>query len=238
MTRERWLNLDQVAEALAISAHEVGELLEDGLPCAELPGGQRRVLADDLNVYLESRKTSAAAAPPVRTGPGASGTLFTATRVLSRPPALSQVEAGGEFEFRWPDGKVEGYPRSWVAKAGVGNRSFEVRHAIGTRFAYERDRVRSATFVEGRPMVEGVEADDYGSTMALVSRLTRRSGNKLITPSDPVYLDYAGFEVILHSDEIVAKRSPRRVALKIVEDDINAWVTHAMVRARQKKWQV
>lgn len=238
MTMERWLNLDQVAEALAISAHEVGELLEDGLPFAELPGGQRRVLADDLNVYLESRKTSAAAAPPVRTGPGASGTLFTATRVLSRPPALSQVEAGGEFEFRWPDGKVEQYARTWVVQARLGSRSFDVRHAIGTRFAYERDRVRSATFVEGRPMVEGVEADDYGSTRALVSRLTRGSGNKLITPSDPVYLDYADFEVVLHSDEIVAKRSPRRVALKIVEDDINAWVTHAMVRARQKKWQV
>jgi uncharacterized HhH-GPD family protein len=79
-------------------------------------------------------------------------------------------------------------------------------------------------------MVEGVEADDYSSSRALLSRIVRHDKKNAKTNDDiPSY--YESFLVVDHRNEISAPYSPRSFALKIVEDNVASWATHAAIRA-------
>ena len=72
----------------------------------------------------------------------------------------------GPFSWQWP-ANLERFDRGWVAVAEVDGHEFHVRHGIGRRDVFGRSRVHSVTWVEGRPIIEGVEADDYRVIQAL-----------------------------------------------------------------------
>src|SRR5262245_33552158 len=86
---------------------------------------------------------------------------------------LLHFEPAGEFKWRWPTGNVEHFDRSWCGHVAIDNVDLEFRHGLGHRKVYGRTRVHSVTWLLGTPMVEGVEADDYEISRALLSRLVR-----------------------------------------------------------------
>jgi hypothetical protein len=102
---------------------------------------------------------------------------------LSESPAIASLSEGpteirlldeapaGEFEWRWPSGDVEKFERSWLGRIRANGADLDFRHALGRRDVYGRSRVHSVTWRNGAPMVEGVEADDFSSSQALLSRL-------------------------------------------------------------------
>ena len=109
------------------------------------------------------------------------------------PAARSRVvsmSAIGAFSWRWPEG-IENYERGWVAIADIDGTEFQIRHGIGQRDAFGRSRIRAVTWVEGEPLVEGVGADDFEQSQALLSliKITR----KHLRPGDEVPPEYAGF---------------------------------------------
>jgi hypothetical protein len=79
-------------------------------------------------------------------------------------------------------------------------------------------------------MVEGVEADDYRSSRALLS-LLRRFDKKHARTNADIPKEYEDFLIVDHRDEICAPYSPRSFAVKIIEDNVAAWATHAAIRA-------
>jgi uncharacterized HhH-GPD family protein len=142
---------------------------------------------------------------------------------------LDFAPAGG-FEWLWPSGDVEKYERSWCGRIAIDGVAFEFRHGLGHRHAFGRSRVRGVTWLTGEPMVEGVEADDYGSSRALLSLLRRPDKRHARTDAD-VPPHYDGFLIVDHRSEISAPYSPRSLAVKVVEDNVAAWATHAAIRA-------
>jgi hypothetical protein len=88
---------------------------------------------------------------------------------------LLTMSALGPFSWRWP-ATIEHFDRGWAAVATVDGGEFRVRHGVGRRQVYGRSRVHSVTWVEGEPMVEGVEADDFDQSEALLSliKVTKR----------------------------------------------------------------
>jgi hypothetical protein len=78
-------------------------------------------------------------------------------------------------------------------------------------------------------LVEGVEADDYSSSRALLSVL-RRENKKHSRPNADIPTHYDSFSIVDHCDEISAPYSPRSFAVKIIEDNIAGWATHAATR--------
>jgi hypothetical protein len=76
------------------------------------------------------------------------------------------------FEFRCPDG-VKAFEGEWMVDARVGRRH-AVRHGLGARPVYGRERVHTVTWVDGQVQVEGVEADDYPASQAVVSNPSQR----------------------------------------------------------------
>lgn len=136
------------------------------------------------------------------------------------------------FSFRWPD-DVEDFEGGWTYRLKVAGQMHDVRFGVGSRPAYGKQRVHTVTWLDGNVEVEGVEADDYPATQALISVL-RHPDKKLIRTLAEVPVDYEGFEIVDHRREIDAKWSRRSLALKIREADCLRWGVHAWLRSRSK----
>lgn len=143
---------------------------------------------------------------------------------------LLHFASAGVFEWLWPSGNTENFDRSWRGRIALDGADFEFRHGLGHRHVYGRNRVHSVTWLTGAPMVEGVEADDYPSSRALLS-LLRRNDKKHARTNADIPKHYEDFLIVDHREEISAPYSPRSFAVKIVEDNVAAWATHAAIRA-------
>jgi uncharacterized HhH-GPD family protein len=134
------------------------------------------------------------------------------------------------FDFRWPK-SIEWFEHGWSFDARIADARFSGRHGIGARDVYGRMRVHTVTWIAGKVQVEGVEADDYPSSQALLSRL-RRPGRANAQTWDQVSAGYDGFEIVEHRREIDAPYSPQCLAVKIREDDLASWALHAWLRSQ------
>ena len=143
---------------------------------------------------------------------------------------LGPISNIGPFSFRWPDG-TEDFEAGWQFTARIEGRSHEIKHGLGAREVYGRIRVHSVTWLDGQVQVEGVEADDYPTSQALISRL-RRPGRATVRTLAEVPAGYDGFSIVEHRREIDAPYSPQCLAMKIREDDLSAWLLHAWLRSR------
>jgi hypothetical protein len=87
------------------------------------------------------------------------------------------------------------------------------------------------TWLDGQVQVEGVEADDYPVSQALVSRL-RRLDRKTARKREEVPVGYSEYTIVDHRREIEAPYSPECLAVKISEDDLASWALHAWLRSQ------
>ena len=141
---------------------------------------------------------------------------------------LVNTTALGPFSWRWPEG-LESFDRGWATVALLDGEEFHARHGVGRREVFGRSRVHSVTWVEGAPIVEGVEADDFSRSDALLSliKVTKRH----VRPGGALPPGYAPFQTAVMSDEIVAPYSPHSLAVKLRTDDVGGWTRHALLRA-------
>jgi uncharacterized HhH-GPD family protein len=146
--------------------------------------------------------------------------------------SISDIEQLGPFDFRWP-GAIEHFESGWSYRLNMAAESHAVRLGIGGREVYGRERVHTVTWLDGAVGVEGVEADDYPSSGALVS-LLRHPDKKMIRTIEGVPADYQGFEIVDHRREVDAKWSRNSLGVKIREDDLLGWAVHAWIRSRQR----
>lgn len=150
-------------------------------------------------------------------------------------PSPEQVVALGPFGFRWPDA-IEAFEAGWQFDLSIGGRTHRVVHRVGGRVVYGRWRVHTVTWLDGAVEVEGVEADDYPATRALLSVL-RGPDKRHLRDLAEVPDAYEGFEVVNHRREIDAPYSRNSLAVKIREDDLARWGTHAWLRHRSRVQQ-
>ena len=142
---------------------------------------------------------------------------------------LREIEA---FSFRWPVG-TEDFERGWAYQLKVSGQIHAVRHGVGGRVVYGKQRVHTVTWLDGNVEVEGVEADDYPATQALIS-LLRYPDKTLVRTIAEVPAEYDGFQLADHRREIDAKGSRYSIAVKIREDDLVSWGVHAWLRNQSR----
>ncbi|MEW6059903.1 MAG: hypothetical protein AB1551_07190, partial [Actinomycetota bacterium] len=143
---------------------------------------------------------------------------------------LRNIRQTGPFEFRWPV-DTESFDHGWEGTVVVEGRRRRFRHGIGARDVYGRQRVHSVTWLDGQPVVEGVEADDYGQSGALLCRIKGPDRKMARAPAE-IPPGHEGFEIVVHRDEIDAPYSPWGLAVKVPEDDLESWARLAVLRAR------
>jgi uncharacterized HhH-GPD family protein len=143
---------------------------------------------------------------------------------------LGAITRVGPFDFRWPDA-TESFEGGWCFDARIDGHRHAVRHGVGAREVYGRVRVHTVTWINSEVQVEGVEADDYPASQALISRL-RRAGRATARTWAEVPAGYDGFEIVGHRREIDAPYSPQCLAVKIREDDLASWALHGWLRSQ------
>lgn len=141
--------------------------------------------------------------------------------------ALAELLPIESFQFRWPEGP-EQFEHGWEGLVRNAGRQVGFRHGVGSRIVYDRQRVHTVTFLDGKPLVEGVESDDFEESGAVLSLIKPGPGHALARELSEVPLEYRDFEIVSHCDEIQAPYSKRCLALKIGIDDCERWATHAI----------
>lgn len=134
----------------------------------------------------------------------------------------------GPFSWRWPEG-VEHFERGWVALVEVNGSEVHIRHGVNRRDVFGGSRPHSVTWVENDPTVEGVGADDYDETRSLLSLI--KVTKKHLKPGEPLPPGYAEFQTAIMAAAAQGPYSPRSMAVRIREDDIDRWSRHAILRA-------
>ena len=94
---------------------------------------------------------------------------------------------------------------------------------------HRRSRLKSVTWIEGEPIVEGVEADDFGQSQSLLSLI--KVTKKHLRPGDYVPPEYAGLVIAVFADEVVGPCSYGSLAVKLRLDNVEGWTRHALLRA-------
>jgi hypothetical protein len=137
------------------------------------------------------------------------------------------------FDWPWPSGNVEHFARGWDLEVKTGGRSHQIRHALAVRQAFGRARVRSVTWVDGKPTVEGVETDTYGNDRSLASML-KINGRQHVRTMSEIPAGYSSFDVVAFSDVVTGEGVFRGLSVRIPEDDVAMWARHALLRTRSK----
>lgn len=143
---------------------------------------------------------------------------------------LTGVKRIGPFEFQWPD-DTESFESGWAFEAHIDSASHVVRLGIGARELFGRMRVHAVTWIDDEVQAEGVEADDYPASQALISQM-RCPGSGLARTWADIPAGYGGFEIVEHWREIEAPDSPQCLAVKIREDDLASWALNGWLRRR------
>jgi uncharacterized HhH-GPD family protein len=150
---------------------------------------------------------------------------------VGRPlPMLLHLSRLDAFSFRWPD-SVEDFEYGWEGEVEWDGRRHRVRHGVGRRVVYAQQRPHTVTWLDGAPTVEGVGADDFSDSHALLSLIKAADGS-MVRDVAVVSPGYAAFEVVEFRREIDAPYSRRGLAVKIRIDDFPAWAHHALLRNR------
>jgi uncharacterized HhH-GPD family protein len=142
---------------------------------------------------------------------------------------LSEPTPTGPFDYSWPDA-VEHFDPGWEGHATAGGRVIRVRYGLGVRIAYGRPRVRGVVWVNGEPVAEGVEADDYPTSRALISGI-RKADKAYARSTEEVPEGIGRFPVVSHRSEIEAPYSRRILAVKLAEEDVLSWMAFGLARA-------
>jgi hypothetical protein len=137
------------------------------------------------------------------------------------------------FESRGPSGQAERYDRGWELEVKTADATYVIRHALTRRTAFGRERLRSVTWVNGYPAVEGTETDGYASDRTLVS-LLKINGRQHVTKTSEVPPGYQGYVVVPFDDVVSGPNAHRSLAVQIREDDVAVWARHAILRHRAK----
>lgn len=141
---------------------------------------------------------------------------------------LLSMSALGSFSWRWPE-EVEAFDRGWAVIAEIDDLQFRLRHGVGRRVVYGRSRIHSVTWLEGQPIVEGVEADDFAKSESLLSLI--KVSKRHLKPGDEVPAGYSALPVAVMANEAAGRYSPQSLAVKLRLDDIEGWTRHALLRA-------
>jgi uncharacterized HhH-GPD family protein len=204
------------------SNRRVRRILRDSMARA-LERGARRLRSDTH----EASDASAATAPPPPPPPLLSP---PPSPIAPTPPRLENAQTLREFTYQWPDA-TETFTHGWDFDAVSSDMRYRVRHAIGQRRVFGRDRVHSVTWVNRVPIVEATETESYprDRTLAAILKLPSRADARRV---DELPAGYDGLNIAVHRDVIHGPNARQGLAAVIRENDLHTWARLAVLRYR------
>lgn len=218
------LTLEEVSAFLRIPEQK----LEDEIASGKLPvlriAGEVRILRDDLLGYLDFAKTS--------NGAGGDGTRVDSWNLAGTKRFELELELAPAFRHRWPNGAQETYEEAHAGTARSGGDVRSVLIGFTTREAAGKLRKRAVVFVDKRPMVEFVGADDFDRSEMMVS-LVKRANGKHLRPGGPIPSEYKRLRIQPYRDHVTGRYASTNLAVVCSVKELGVMVEHALLRLRQ-----
>ncbi|TWT44839.1 hypothetical protein RAS1_12570 [Phycisphaerae bacterium RAS1] len=147
--------------------------------------------------------------------------------------------ACADFAYIWPNGNREKCTSAAQidVKLASGTRRFSIGYALRKCFGQPRRRIvvfmgRAPKIV---PAVEFVGTNDFADTKHVAS-VIKGPDNKHIRTASDLPPEYRGFRTCVFGDEIVGPNAFQCIAILAREDERDAMLRHAIIRARYKGW--
>ena len=217
------LTIEEVSSFLRVRRESLQSEIDAGrLPALSL-AGERRILRTDLLDFLETAKTQVADFH--------GSEREEIPRAASAQSLTLELRSAEPFEHIWPDRKKESFTNAYEGSARNGKEVRPVRTGFTERSAAGRMRKRAVIFIDKRPLVEFVAADDFDRSQLMVSRLKTRDGKEL-RPSEPIPAEYSGFRIEAYRDHVTGPYASTNLAIVCPSTDRETMVKHALLRLR------
>jgi excisionase family DNA binding protein len=210
------LTIGEVAELLKVESNVVKAEIESGALGAFMIGGEWRITRKSLTDFITGGGSKPLITQPKQEGVQQTGIVKTAP-----------------FHFTWPNGETEEYPEAYEGTVNDGNMQFEVKIGVCERHAAGMNRKRITVFLNGRPTVEFVGADDFEENKNVASLITLPN-KKRLRPNQTVPNEYRSFNLVRYNSVIKGPRAATTMAVLTQVDDIKAMIAHAIIRANYR----
>ena len=214
--RPEILTLDEAVTLLKLSDRKplLYEIQAGRLVTTKI-GDEVRIHLADLNQFLEAAKSI-----PVPT--------------QSEQGRLAMdVHPSAPFKHRWPDNTVEHYKEAYSGSVKTSYGAKNVRIGFTRREAAGKARERSAVFIDNRPLVEFVGADDFESTQVMVSVL--KVHGRQVRPIEGPPRSYDDAQIVRYNEHVTGPYASSNLAVCCKKDDLVAMVKHALLRLEDIK---
>ena len=207
------LTVDEVAAILKVSVYDVQREVLGGKMHAVTVGTHMRIPRGALEAYL-----------------GVAQAL-----VLKEWTSLSP------FDFKWPDGGSEHQDKAYTTTRVIKGDAitftvgFAWRHTIGQ--LRRRVTVFTGSAKSRKPLVEFVGSDNFEADRVLVSIIKGDNG-KHVYDVDALPQGYDPATVAPYNQHITGPYAPSGLAMVASEADLDAMLSHAIIRYRMRYHQV
>ena len=157
---------------------------------------------------------------------------------------VPQTEAGGgfkeiqAFDFKWPgesgEGFIEHYDRGYEATRKINGRDYTFIIGFGWREAAGQNRRRVTIWIGNRAIVEFAGSNNYAKDK-LVAGIIRLPNNRQLSPRVDIPKEYRNFKVVRYDSIVQGPRASKNLAVVVDENDLDAMLRHAIIRARWKE---
>ncbi|HMD86916.1 MAG TPA: helix-turn-helix domain-containing protein [Terriglobia bacterium] len=202
------LTLQEVAEFLRVSEEHLKPEVESGRLRVCVIGSERRILKRDLFHFLR-----------VASG----GIAKTDWQGLAVPTPAPR------FTYKWPNGEERVYPRAFAGPVRVDDEWKAVQIGFGkiTRAGKQRDQ--AVVFINHRPRVEFLGADNFELTNLMVS-IIKTSGGRHVPVKEYIPFEYAGFGVEPYNHHVTGPNAFSGFAVVCKSDDLVTMTKVALIR--------
>jgi hypothetical protein len=158
------------------------------------------------------------------------------------PASWDLIEERDGMIYRWPQEVFDSYSLYRIFR-GRTARDAVVHVALGSTVRpnkWGRDRRYIIAFLSAGaplvPLVEFLEADDYGNTREYVSVVRGKDGGrKMFGPGDVLPGAYAEhFRTQMYGERVDFRGIWNKVVLVVDEDDVATMLNHALLQARRR----
>ncbi|MDA2911951.1 helix-turn-helix domain-containing protein, partial [Nitrospiraceae bacterium AH_259_D15_M11_P09] len=180
------LTIDETCTLLRIPEQALrAEVANGRLPVMRI-GAEERIAKSDLHQFLEMSKSQ---------GHGQSGNHARhAMQATATAKGFDlKLASGKPFDYRWPDNTKEHHNEAYVGTVRTTQGVHSLTIGLTEREAAGKLRKRCTVFLDKRPMVEFVGADDFKNSGLLVSVIKKRA--KQVSPLVGPPPEYSGFNV-------------------------------------------
>ena len=215
------MTVKEVADYFRVEDDVVLSEIETGRLKGFRVGSEWRTSDKEILAYMGMQK------PTVQIGAVGS----SATPQIEIDGGFKEIEP---FDFTWPgrkgEGTIEHYDSGYEAVPQINGRQYTFRLGFGWREAAGQKRRRITVWIGNRAIVEFVGGNSYDKDK-LVAGIIRLPNNRQLIPHGQIPKEYKDFRVVRYDSVVRGPRASKNLAVVVSENNLDAMLQHAIIRA-------